>query len=460
MDFKKLSVLAVLLSLSAVLTPLAPSEPETGDEWYIHHGFDWRPPPPAEIWPRSLPATSLAAVSPAGDSFVYLPLVAKGTAPEFRALWVTRFDWTRADGTWAQPSALVNVAEQAAAANFNVLLFQVRGVGDAYYAPGYEPWASRLTGTVSDTLGTSPGFDPLAVLIEAAHARGLQVHAYLNVYPTWRCGVGAPPDGTDPLHPFWAFSRNNGVSWSAWRVYNPDGNPMNLMTCSGYLWATPAWEGVRSHFLHVVTDLVTRYDLDGIHLDFVRYPGRNYSYDPFTPSFSDNAARSDWQREQVNLLVRETYQAVKASRPEVWVTAAVGGVYQNRWGWPSFSQGYSDYYQDSKRWLREGWVDGIMPMLYPANPSSDCPDSTVWSLERFRILVADFAADAGGRYVFPGIHGGYACFNDILNRIQVSRELGTGGHAIFAHGPVNYKGYWDELALHVYPSPAPVPLVP
>jgi uncharacterized lipoprotein YddW (UPF0748 family) len=462
----------VLLCLVAVLTPvLLPvsfatrhearrsAVPETGDDWYIRHGFDRQPPPPAEPWPRPLPPSSPATVAPAGDFFVYLPMVTRGASPEFRALWVTRFDWTRADGTWAQPSDLVAIAEQAAAAHFNVLLFQVRGVGDAFYTPGNEPWSSRLTGTVSNTLGTDPGFDPLAVLIEAAHARGLQVHAYLNVYPTWLCGVGAPPDGTVPLHPFWAFSRGNGISWSAWRVYDSGGNPMNLMTCRDYLWATPAWEGMRSHFLNVVTDLVTRYDLDGVHLDLVRYPGRNYSYDLFTPSFPDDGSRADWQREQVNLLVRETHQIVKAHRPNAWVTAAVWGVYQDRWGW-GFSQGYSDYYQDSKRWLREGWVDAVMPMIYPSNPSSNCPDDTVWTLERFRTLVADFVADAGGRYVFPGIHGGYACFDDTIARIQASWELGARGQAIFSHGSVNSKGYWDELALRAYPSPAPVPPLP
>lgn len=435
--------------------PLAP-----GDAWYIANGFDRHPPPPAEPWPRPLPAPSPAAVAPAGDFSIYLPLVARRAAPEFRALWVTRFDWTRADGTPARPSDLVTIAEQAAAAGFNVLLFQVRGTADAYYTPGHEPWASRLTGTVTQTLGTSPGFDPLAVLIEAAHARGLQVHAYLNVYPTWLCKVGAPPDGTDPMHPFWSFSRTNGISWSAWRVHDPNGNPMLLTNCEGYLWATPAWEGMRAHFLDVVTDLITRYDLDGIHLDLVRYPGPNYSYDPFTPDFSDLATRAEWQREQVNLLVRETYQAVKARRPDLWVTAAVWGVYQDQWGWTGFNQGYSDYYQDSKRWLREGWVDAIMPMLYPASPSSECPDSTVWTLERFRTLVADFVADTGGRYVFPGIHGGYACFDDTISRIGASRELGARGQAIFSHGTVNSRGYWDELATQVYPSPAPVPPLP
>lgn len=420
--------------------------------WYLRSGY--RPPSVEGL--EVLPSRPAAI----GSHRTYLPLVLRAARPEFRALWVTRFDWTRTDGTWARPEALVAIADQAAAAGFNVLLFQVRGVGDAYYTPGLEPWAARLTGTVTRTLGTSPGFDPLQVLLEAAHARGLQVHAYVNVYPTWTCGVGAPPDPVNPTHPFWTFSRTNGVSWSAWRVYDATGTPMNLMTCGAYLWATPAWPGVRAHVVRVAQDLVTRYPVDGVHLDLVRYPGRGYSYDPFTPPFSNPADRANWQREQVNAMVREVAAAVKAVRPRAWVTAAVWGVYRNRWGWPGFTEGYSDYYQDSKRWLREGWVDALMPMIYPAGPSGDCPDSTVWTLDRFRTLVADFLADAGGRYVFPGIHGGYACFQDIQDRIEAARALGAAGHAIFAYGPVSLRGYWEAFAARVYPTRAPVPPLP
>jgi uncharacterized lipoprotein YddW (UPF0748 family) len=434
--------------------------------------------PPADVenalwyvWSRYTPAIpshaspafpSIGGEAQAGTYQVYLPLGmrAPSAAPEFRALWVTRFDWTRADGTWARPEMLVAIADQAAAARFNVLLFQVRGVGDAYYAPGYEPWAARLTGTVTRTLGVSPGFDPLRVLLDAAHARGLQVHAYVNVYPTWLCGVGAPPDGLNPPHPFWTFSRANGRSWSAWRVYDASGMPMNMMTCDSYLWATPAWSGVRRHLRRVVGDLVRRYDLDGVHLDLVRYPGRGYSYDPFTPSFSSSAERAEWQREQVNAMVRDLSAVVRRTRPRAWVTAAVWGVYRNRWGWSGFTEGYSDYYQDSKRWLREGWVDAIMPMIYPAGPSGNCPDTTVWTLDRFRVLVADFLADASGRYVFPGIHGGYACFRDVLDRIQAARALGARGVAIFAYGPLSRRGYWDELAAQAFPQPAPLPPLP
>lgn len=454
--------LVILILGSNAVPPMGPPPPADVENalWYLWSGYTPRIPTSR---PAGFGEDPRSARMPQGFPYrdrVYLPLILRGAPPEFRALWITRFDWTRADGSWARPEALVTIAEQAAAARFNVLLFQVRGVGDAYYTPGDEPWAARLTGTVSRTLGMSPGFDPLRVLLDAAHARGLQVHAYINVYPTWTCGVGAPPDGLNPPHPFWTFSRTNGRSWSAWRVYDSSGTPMNLMTCGSYLWATPAWPGVRDHLRRVVEDLLRRYDLDGVHLDLIRYPGRGYSYDPFTPSFTNPEERAAWQREQVNAMVREIYVTVKGIRPQAWVTAAVWGVYQNRWGWPGFTSGYSDYYQDSKRWLREGWVDAIMPMIYPAGPSGNCPDTTPWTLDRFRTLVADFLADAAGRYVFPGIHGGYACFQDVRDRIEAARSLGARGMAIFAYGPLSQRDYWDELASQVYRTPVPVPPLP
>jgi len=201
----------LLLLLFAGSSPMRPGGIPPADVenalWYV-----WSRYTPAIPSHASPAFPSIGGEAQAGTYQVYLPLGmrAPSAAPEFRALWVTRFDWTRADGTWARPEMLVAIADQAAAARFNVLLFQVRGVGDAYYAPGYEPWAARLTGTVTRTLGISPGFDPLRVLLDAAHARGLQVHAYVNVYPTWLCGVGAPPDGLNPPHPFWTFSRTNG----------------------------------------------------------------------------------------------------------------------------------------------------------------------------------------------------------------------------------------------------------
>ncbi len=432
------------------------------EAWYVLNGFTAAPPAsPATSGRRALAHRLYLPVvqssSPAEATTPTPTPTPTPPPPEFRALWVTRYDWTQL-GAPARPEALVNVAERARSAGFNVLLFQVRGTADAYYTPGLEPWAARLTGTVTETLGTSPGFDPLQTLIDAAHARGLQVHAYVNVYPVWPCGYGAPPKETTPTHPFWSFSY--ATTWSAWRVHDSSGRPMNLQTCSAYLWATPAWSGVRQHVVNVVDDLVRRYDLDGVHLDLVRYPGPEFSYDPFTPPFASEEERAAWQREQVNQLVWGVADVVRARRPGAWVTAAVWGMYRNTWGWSGFTEGYTDYYQDAKRWLREGWVDAIMPMLYPPNPG--CPDTSVWTAERFRVLVEDFQREAAGagRYVFPGIHAGYPCFDDVRARVEAARDLGTRGYALFSFGTANAADAWDDIATQLHAEPRPVPPTP
>ncbi len=462
-------------------TPTTTDEAEAlmgSEAWYVLNGYTEAPPAPgasqathrraapASAFPLFLPLVVRAKAAPTptpSPTPTQAPTPTPSPTPlppptEFRALWVTRYDWTQL-GQVARPETLVTIAERAQAAGFNVLLFQVRGTGDAYYTPGLEPWAARLTGTAVETLGKSPGFDPLQTLIEAAHARGLQVHAYVNVYPTWVCGYGAPPKETTPQHPFWTFSY--ATSWKDWRVHDSQGRPMNLQTCSGYLWATPAWSGVRQHVVDVVDDLMRRYELDGVHLDLVRYPGPGYSYDPYTPTdFATPEERTDWQREQVNRLVQEVYATVKRHRPQAWITAAVWGMYRDVWGWGGFSQGYTHYYQDSKRWLREGWVDAIMPMLYPPNPQ--CPDTSVWTLDRFRVLVEDFQREAtsAGRYVFPGIHAGYPCFDDVRNRVEAARELGTRGYALFSYGTANARDHWDEIATQLHAKPLAVPPVP
>jgi len=134
----------------------------------------------------------------------FLPLIQRHLpiTTEFRGLWVTRFDWTRF-GYTATQSDLDAIVDRAASAHFNALLFQVRGTSDAYYSSTLEPWAARLTGSTTKTLGTNPGFDPLTYMITRAHQSGLQVHAYINIFPTWLCGVGAPPIDARPQHLFW-----------------------------------------------------------------------------------------------------------------------------------------------------------------------------------------------------------------------------------------------------------------
>ena len=379
----------------------------------------------------------------------YLPLVKNSRMVEARALWVTRWDY----GSSSDVQALV---ENAAGAGFNMLLFQVRGAADAFYTPGLEPWSALLSGT----LGQDPGWDPLQTAIEAAHAHNMELHAYVNIYPVW-LGSSAPLSNTVPQHLFWTLShRHSWDRWRAWTTAGESGEPTPMLLNSGYLWATPALSDVVSHVISVTADLITRYDVDGLHLDLVRYPGRDYSYDPFsvaaysaTLEIGSHISYDDWQRQQVTLLLNRVYSEVLPLRAGLRLSAAVWPVYQDYWGW-GYKEGYSDYYQDSQAWLLSGTIDAIMPMIYPA---SVIISPHIFTTTQFSLLVSDFMAHDGERHVFPGMSAGYADFNEIAQRIAIARNLGASGHAIFSARLVAINDYWDEFAAGPYVTPADVP---
>lgn len=386
-------------------------------------------------------------LSPPSPYSLYLPLVQKLPMVEARALWVTRWDYSSA-------ADVQRIAQKAAQAGFNILLFQVRGTADAFYTPGLEPWAARLSGA----LGQDPGWDPLQTAIEAAHAHGLELHAYINVYPVWS-GTTPPPTSARPQHLFWTLSYR--YTWDDWRAVDRNGVTMTLN--SGYLWPSPALTDVVERAISVSVDLATRYGVDGIHLDLVRYPGREYSYDPFSNAgfaaarqIEPELTREEWQRRQVTQLVSRTYSALLSVNPRVRLSAAVWPVYIDRWGW-GYSQGYSDYYQDSQGWLLNGALDTIAPMIYPARVDTA---TQVFTPAQFALLVSDFLAHDGGRDVWPGITAQYTDFQEIERRIASARALGAPGHAIFCARYVERNDYWDEFAQGPYRLAAVVPPMP
>jgi uncharacterized lipoprotein YddW (UPF0748 family) len=380
------------------------------------------------------------------DRQSFLPLI-RSARPmtEARALWVTRWDYS----TITDVNTLV---ENAAQARFNMLLFQVRGAADAFYSPGLEPWGARLSG---GTLGADPGWDPLQTAIEAAHAHELELHAYVNVYSVWS-GQTAPPTSTFPQHLFWTLSYQH--TWDDWRVVDHDGVTMTLG--GGYLWATPALTDVVDRVVSVTADLVGRYDLDGVHLDLVRYPGRQYSYDPFSNAGYEAAlardpelSRAEWQRRQVTGLVDRVYSEVVVSQPDLRLSAAVWPIYLDRWGW-GYKAGYRDFYQDSQGWVHSGTIDAIVPMLYTgmfiSYPQALTPT-------QFSLVASDFLAHDGGRHVFPGISAENLDFPGVAERIAIARELDAPGHAIFSAGLLEQMGYWDDLAAGPYAAEAIIP---
>ena len=302
-----------------------------------------------------LAACSRVATAPVG------PPVQPDTTPppivhEMRGLWVAtvaNIDWPsrRTLSADQQRAELVALLDRAKATGFNAIFLQVRSASDALYASPLEPWAIQLTGTQ----GKDPGYDPLAFAVAEAHARGLELHAWINPY---RAGSAADSGSLAPNHVF--HTRRDLV-----RVYGSS------------LWLDPGEPAVRDYVISVVKDIVQRYDVDGIHADDYFYPYQQRNASGATIDFPDSAsyaksgstlARDDWRRANVDQFVQRLYQEVHALKPHIDVGISPFGIW--RPGNPPGITGmdaYATLYADSRKWLQQGWVDYLAPQLYWAD---------------------------------------------------------------------------------------------
>lgn len=345
---------------------------------------------------------------------------------ELRGIWVTRW-------TWKTEPELRRILREVDEAGFNAVFFQVRGEFDAFYPSEIEPWGRQLTGVS----GGDPGWDPLAVAVDQAHELGLQLHAYLNVFPLWKAGEQLPDEGTpNPAiraHP-------------QWEIQGPQGQHL-LTPEQPYHFASPGNPEVRFRIAQVAADIDYRYDVDGIHLDYIRYPHRDASRDPVSVARYDSSKSwEDWQRDQVHATV-----AGVSAMVSVPVTAAVWGVNENRWGWAGVSQGKHDYYQDSHAMLERKLLDGIAPMVYWPNQSQRG--------ERldFSTLVADHVSKSAGRHVYAGVNAELT-YEQLVDCIRSARREGAQGVIVFDYSLV--RDNLERLKSDVFQAPAKPPEMP
>jgi uncharacterized lipoprotein YddW (UPF0748 family) len=331
-------------------------------------------------------------------------------ARELRGVWVTRF-------AYATQADLEGIIDRAAAANFNAVFVQIRAEGDAYYNSAYEPWSRRLSGA----LGRAPSWDPLRVAIDRAHSHGMELHAYFNVFSAWTASQPIPTAEGAVQHPL--------VAHPDWLAVDSSG--MNSDT--EYRWFAPGNPAVRAHIVAVARDLLTKYDVDGLHLDRIRTPGPDYSRDAATTAAFDTAKAAnpaltwaDFMRSQVNAMVAELHAALVETRPSAKLSASVWGIYKPL---PSCStsQGYANYYQDSLAWLAAGTMDALAPMMYWSIEPGACTD---WST-----LLDGFLAASADRHIWAGMHAldqSTWSFDKVRARIDRSRVAGARGTMVFA----------------------------
>jgi uncharacterized lipoprotein YddW (UPF0748 family) len=335
-----------------------------------------------------------------------------------RGLWVVRT-------ALVSPAAVDLVVDQARAAGFNALLVQVRGRGDAFYD-------SRLVPRSPIIRERDPGFDPLARLLERARRQGLEVHAWINVLLTAHFGQPLPDDHIVAQHPEWLMVPRGAARYAL------GAHPASLLAIvrqasrndpdvEGY-YLSPSAPGVGDRLEAVVRELLRGYPVDGLHLDFIRYPGPDYDWsrsaladfarrrgasDLLQAPLADPQRFDDYRREVLTRLTERLVGAARAERPQLVISAAVV---------PDDAAALSQKFQNWPAWLTRGTLDAVCPMTYTPDP------------RLFRRQVEVARAYVGrGQSLWAGVGAYRLDIRGTVERVRTARLLGASGVVIFSH---------------------------
>ena len=298
---------------------------------------------------------------------------------EFRGAWIQavngQFIGMSTEELQQTLTSQLNALQQA---GINAIIFQVRPEADALYMSYYEPWSRYLTGTQG--VAPDPYWDPLQWMIEECHRRGMELHAWINPYR-------AKTKGTKELgikHPY-------------------KSNPERFVHYDEMLIFNPALQENRDYICTIVTDIVKRYDIDGLHIDdyFYPYPTPGLEFDDEQSFEADPRGftdKGDWRRDNVNLLIEQLHHTIRNVKPWVKFGISPFGIYRNQKNDPEGSatnglQNYDDLYADILLWIDKGWVDYTIPQLY-------------WEIGHkaadYETLIEWWAKHANGRPLYIG----------------------------------------------------------
>ncbi len=338
---------------------------------------------------------------------------------EFRGVWVasvSNINWPSKPGLAAadQRRELTALLDRAAALKLNAVILQVRPGCDALYDSPYEPWSEYLTGAMGKA--PDPPYDPLEYAVAQTHARGLELHAWVNPFRA-RHSSGKSAVSNDHVsrtHPDWVVAYGNQS------------------------WLDPGQQAVRQHSIRVILDIVRRYDIDGVHLDDYFYPYRIRDRAGQPIDFPDDRSwrafelggggldRADWRRKNINQFVEDLYQAVKAAKRSVKVGLSPFGIWRNRV--PQGIEGldaFEELYADSRWWIANGWADYFAPQLY-------------WPIsarqQSFPVLLDWWSKQNSlGRHLWPGLNaarvGTQWPAGEIVQQVGIIRKQpGATGH--------------------------------
>lgn len=392
-------------------------------------------------------ASDASDVSDSGNPTQVPELVDVWHQRELRGVWVAtvaniNFPSSQSLSATQQQTELRDLLDVLVDSHCNAIFFQVRPESDALYKSELEPWSRFLSGTQ----GKDPGYDPLETLVAEAHARGIEVHAWFNPYRAKsNKSSTAAASHLSVTQAKFAYDYDTGV------------------------WMDPGAIVVQDHVTAVITDVVKRYDVDGIHFDDYFYPYPNGTAFPDSATYAGYVAQGgplalhDWRRNNVNTLVERVSAEIRAAKPWVRFGISPFGIY--RPGTPPGIVGLDQYdslFSDPVKWKAEGWVDYLAPQLYW--PSTQTPQAYGTLVDWWAKLPQD------GRYTFVGNYlsklGSSASWtiDEFRTQIALSRaqaSYGSLGNIFFHIGPLekNQSGIRDIFRDEFYATPALSPPV-
>lgn len=368
--------------------------------------------------------------------FIFVPIALFAQPKmELRAVWLTTafgLDWPKSYDKVIQQQEIINILDKLKEANFNTVMLQVRARGDLIYPSSYEPWAKVLTGQ----LGENPGYDPLKFIITEAHKKGIEIQAWMNVYKVY--GKGYPKE-TKPEHVILKFPNLCSIYQNEW-------------------WMDPGNPQTQSYLLKVFMELIRNYDIDGIHLDYLRYPNKDFNDKVTYAEFGKGENKSDWRRNNITRFVEALYDSIQSVKPMIKLGCAPIGIYKNTLkfrGW----EAYNDIYQDPVRWIKDKKMDYISPQTY----------WSIGSAPHFNLVVKDWEKIIDGRSIYPGIalyklgkyYEGWPA-SEILTQVDVLRALDIKGEVFFRAEDLvnNNKNILSLIKQEKYAYPADIPPMP
>lgn len=273
---------------------------------------------------------------------------------EFRAVWiatVVNIDWPKncLDSVDKQKTDFIEILDTYKKLNFNAVIVQIRSVGDALYPTILAPWSRYLTGR--EGKAPNPEYDVLAWMINEAHQRGFEFHAWLNPY---RATFDLKTDTLSIHHDY-----NTHREW--------------MIEYGGKYYYNPALPEVQQHLTAIVEEVVIKYDIDAIHFDDYFYPYRTKGVDfndtASYKKYGNGLSLEDWRRSNVTTFVKNISFGIKKLKPWVQFGISPFGIWRNkaqdiRGSDTNGTTNYDDLFADPIDWMNNNWIDYIVPQLY------------------------------------------------------------------------------------------------